>query len=46
MGRRDFLAGTVAALDWAHKKRYDQVLGSLQYFDSALKTPWNFVQSW
>jgi len=31
--------------DWAHDKRYDQVLRSLQYFDSALRTLWTFLQN-
>jgi hypothetical protein len=31
--------------DWAHEKRYDQVLQSLEYFDQALKRLWNFLQN-
>jgi hypothetical protein len=31
--------------DWAHNKRYDQVLESLQYFDRALQTLWSFIQN-
>jgi hypothetical protein len=31
--------------DWAHGKRYDQVIESLQYFDQALKTLWGFLES-
>jgi hypothetical protein len=31
--------------DWAHDKRYDQVLDSLQYFDQALKTLWTFLRN-
>jgi len=31
--------------DWAHGKRYDQVLQSLDYFDTALKSLWNALQS-
>jgi hypothetical protein len=31
--------------DWAHNKRYDQVLLSLQYFDQALKQLWTFLQN-
>ncbi len=31
--------------DWAHDKRYDQVLASLQYFDRTLKTLWTFIQN-
>jgi len=30
--------------DWAHGKRYDQVLRSLEYFDDALKSLWNYLQ--
>jgi len=29
--------------DWAHNKRYDQVLQSLQYFDRSLQALWNFI---
>jgi hypothetical protein len=29
--------------DWAHDKRYDQVLESLQYFDRALERLWSFI---
>ena len=31
--------------DWAHNKRYDRVLESIQFFDSALRDLWNWVQS-
>jgi hypothetical protein len=31
--------------DWAHDRRYDRVLASIQYFDSALKQIWDLVQS-
>ena len=31
--------------DWAHNKRYDQVLKSLEYFDKALRTLWTFLQN-
>jgi len=31
--------------DWAHNKRYDQVLLSLQYFDQALQELWTFLQN-
>jgi len=31
--------------DWAHNKRYDQVLKSLEYFDRALKTLWGYLQN-
>jgi hypothetical protein len=31
--------------DWAHDKRYDRVLESIQYFDRCLATLWNWVQS-
>jgi hypothetical protein len=31
--------------DWAHDKRYDQVLQSLQYFDRALQKLWSFLQA-
>lgn len=31
--------------DWAHNKRYDQVLRSLAYFDSALERLWTYIQS-
>lgn len=31
--------------DWAHSRRYDQVLKSLQYFDQALKELWTYLQS-
>lgn len=31
--------------DWAHDKRYDQVLQSLQYFDRSLRTLWNFIRN-
>jgi hypothetical protein len=31
--------------DWAHNKRYDQVLQSLQYFDRALQNLWRFIQN-
>lgn len=31
--------------DWAHNKRYDQVLQSLEYFDRALKTLWTYLQN-
>ncbi len=31
--------------DWAHEKRYDQVLESLRYFDRALEELWNYIQS-
>ncbi len=30
--------------DWAHDKRYDQVLQSLQYFDRSLQTLWGFIR--
>ncbi|HEY3838325.1 MAG TPA: hypothetical protein VGL72_17220, partial [Bryobacteraceae bacterium] len=30
--------------DWAHDRRYDQVLRSLQYLDHSLKTLWEFLQ--
>jgi hypothetical protein len=31
--------------DWAHNKRYDQVLESLEYFDRALERLWTFLQN-
>jgi Type I phosphodiesterase / nucleotide pyrophosphatase len=31
--------------DWAHNKRYDQVLESLQYFDRSLQKVWGFLQN-
>lgn len=31
--------------DWAHSRRYDRVLESLQYFDRSLKTLWDYLQS-
>jgi len=31
--------------DWAHDKRYDRTVQSVQYFDSALKSLWNYLQS-
>lgn len=31
--------------DWAHNKRYDQVLQSLQYVDKSLKRLWEFLQN-
>ncbi len=31
--------------DWAHERRYDRVLESLQFFDQALHQLWNFLQS-
>jgi hypothetical protein len=31
--------------DWAHDKRYDQVLQSLQYFDRSLLRLWSFIQN-
>ncbi len=31
--------------DWAHNKRYDQVLRSLQYFDASLNRLWTLLQS-
>ena len=30
--------------DWAHNKRYDQVLESLQFFDRAIHRLWTFLQ--
>lgn len=31
--------------DWAHNKRYDRVLESIEYFDRSLATLWKWVQS-
>jgi len=31
--------------DWAHDRRYDRVLTSIQYFDSALRRIWEFMES-
>ena len=31
--------------DWAHMRRYDRVLESIQYFDTTLRTLWNTLQS-
>jgi len=31
--------------DWAHDKRYDQVLQSLEYFDRALQSLWTVIQN-
>jgi hypothetical protein len=31
--------------DWAHARRYDQVLRSIQFLDGALKELWTWVQS-
>ena len=31
--------------DWAHWRRYDRVLESLQYFDQALNELWTYLQS-
>jgi bisphosphoglycerate-independent phosphoglycerate mutase (AlkP superfamily) len=30
--------------DWAHDRRYDRVLNSIQYFDEALRKLWEFVE--
>src|SRR5579875_3248386 len=30
--------------DWAHDKRYDRVLESIQYFDTALRALWSWLQ--
>lgn len=31
--------------DWAHSRRYDRVLESLQYFDHSLQDLWTYLQS-
>jgi hypothetical protein len=31
--------------DWAHRRRYDRVLTSIQFFDAVLKELWRWVQS-
>jgi hypothetical protein len=31
--------------DWAHDRRYDRVLATIQQFDAALKRIWEFVES-
>lgn len=31
--------------DWAHERRYDRVLQSLQFFDRALRKLWTYLQS-
>jgi hypothetical protein len=31
--------------DWAHSRRYDRVLTSIQFFDAALRELWTWVQS-
>jgi hypothetical protein len=31
--------------DWAHDRRYDRVLASIQYFDQALRKVWEFVEN-
>lgn len=31
--------------DWAHARRYDRVLESLQFFDQALQQLWSYIQS-
>jgi hypothetical protein len=31
--------------DWAHDRRYDRVLDAIQFFDSALRRVWTYVQS-
>jgi hypothetical protein len=31
--------------DWAHDRRYDRVLQAIEYFDSALRELWTFLQS-
>jgi bisphosphoglycerate-independent phosphoglycerate mutase (AlkP superfamily) len=31
--------------DWAHDRRYDRVLQAIEYFDSALRELWNFLES-
>lgn len=31
--------------DWAHSRRYDRVLESLQFFDAALQQLWNYLQN-
>lgn len=31
--------------DWAHSRRYDRVLESLQYFDRALHNLWSYLQN-
>jgi hypothetical protein len=31
--------------DWAHDRRYDRVLQAIEYFDSALRDLWTFIQS-
>jgi len=31
--------------DWAHARRYDRVLDSLQFFDEALRELWTYIQS-
>ena len=31
--------------DWAHDRRYDRVLASIRYFDTALRQIWEFVEA-
>ena len=31
--------------DWAHDRRYDRTLQAIEYFDTALRELWSFVQS-
>jgi hypothetical protein len=30
--------------DWAHSRRYDRVLGAIEYFDEALRQIWMFIE--